>query len=155
MFLKQCFIKMTDLSTIETRRQFNFRKKWRHSFNFDNLRKIVEFFKSHHWNKKLNSIHKKQEKKIKDDRNKIIITKIEFKRRTFFRNVRIRKSWSEIQKIEIVREIVLKQRFQKINHKRQTDVRLNSRDFIIFFTKQYAEFIMSEEKAMQDEIDKR
>ena len=34
-------------------------------------------------------------------------------------------------------------------------MRLNSRNFIVFFTKQYAEFIMSEEKTIRDEIDER
>ena len=34
-------------------------------------------------------------------------------------------------------------------------MRLNSRDFIVFFTKQHAEFIMSEEKTIRDEVDER
>ena len=34
-------------------------------------------------------------------------------------------------------------------------MRLNSRDFIVFFIKQYIEFIISEEKTIQDEVDKR
>ena len=34
-------------------------------------------------------------------------------------------------------------------------MRLNSRDFIAFFTKQHAEFIMSEEKAIRNEIDEK
>ena len=152
MFLKKYFIKMT---TIEIWRQFNFNKKWRHSFNSDNSRKIVKSFRNCHWNEKLNSINKKQKKKIKDDRNRITTTKTEFKKRTFFRNARIRKSQNEIQKIEIAWKIVSKQRSQKINHKRQSGVRLNSRDFITFFTKQYAEFIISKKKTIQDEIDER
>ena len=135
MSLKKCFIKVTDLSTIETRRQSNFKKKRRHSFDSDNSRKIVESFKSRHWNEKLNSTNRKQKKEIKDDRNRITATETEFKRRTFFRSARIRKSQSEIQKIEIAWEVVSKRRFQKINHKRQSDVRLNLCDFIIFFTK--------------------
>ena len=155
MSLKNCFIKLIDLLTIKTWRQSNFRKKRRHSFDFDNLKKIVKSFKSRHWNEKLNSTNRKQKKKIKDDRNRITTTETEFKRKTFFRNARIRKSRSEIQKIEIARKIILKWRFQKINHKRQSDVRLNSRNFIVFFTKQYAEFIMSEEKTIQDEIDEK
>ena len=146
---------MTDLLTIEARRQFSFRKKRRHSFDLDNLRKIIESFRSRHWNEKLNSANKKQKKKIKDDRNRITTTETEFKRRTFFRSARIRKSRSEIQKIEIAREVVSKQRFQKINHKRQSEVRLNSHDFIVFFTKQHAEFIMSGEKTIRDEFDER
>ena len=155
MFLKKCFIKMTDLSTIETRKQFNFKKKRRHSFNFDNLSKIIKSFKSRHWNKKLNSTNRKQKKKIKDDRNRITATETEFKKKTFFKNARIRKSRSEIQKIEIARKVVSKRRFQKINHKRQSEVRLNSRDFIAFFTKQHAEFIISREKTIRNEIDKK
>ena len=31
----------------------------------------------------------------------------------------------------------------------------NSRDFIVFFTKQYTEFIMSEEKTIQNKIDEK
>ena len=155
MLLKKCFIRMTDLSTIEARRQFNFRKKRRHSFNFDNSRKIVKSFKNRHWNEKLNLINRKQKKKIKDDRNRITATETEFKKRTFFRSARIRKSRSEIQKIEIAREVVSKRRFQKINHKRQSGVRLNSRDFIVFFTKQHAELIMSEKKTIWDGVDER
>ena len=155
MLLKKCFIKMTDLSTIETRKQSNFKKKRKHSFDPDNLKKIVESFKSRHWNEKLNSTNRKQKKKIKDDRNRITATKTEFKKKTFFKSARIRKSRSEIQKIEIAREVVSKRRFQKINHKRQSDVRLNSRDFIIFFTKQYAEFIMSEKKTIRNEINEK
>ena len=155
MSLKKCFIKVTDLSTIEIRRQFNFRKKQKHSFNSDNSRKIIKSFRSCHWNEKLNSTNKKQKKKIKDDRNRITATETEFKKRTFFRSARIRKPRSEIQKIEIARKVVSKRRFQKINHKRQSDVRLNSRDFIIFFTKQHAEFIMSEEKTIWNEINER
>ena len=155
MFLKKCFIKMIDLLTIEIQRQFNFKKKRKYSFHFDNLKKIVKLFKSCHWNKKLNSINKKQKKKIKDDRNRIITIKIKFKKRTFFRSARIRKSRNEIQKIEIAREVVSKRRSQKINHKRQSGVRLNSRDFIAFFTKQHAELIMSEKKTIRNEIDKR
>ena len=155
MFLKKCFIRVTALSTIEIRKQFNFRKKQRHSFNSDNSREIIESFKSRHWNEKLNSVNRKQKKKIKDDRNRITVTESEFKKRTFFRSARIRKPRSEIQKIEIAREVVSKQRFQKINHKRQSGVRLNSRDFIVFFTKQHAEFIMSRKKAIRDEVDER
>ena len=34
-------------------------------------------------------------------------------------------------------------------------MRLNSRDFIAFFTKQHAEFIMSEKKTIRDEINKK
>ena len=34
-------------------------------------------------------------------------------------------------------------------------MRLNSRDFIVFFTKQHVEFIMSEEKTIRNEIDKK
>ena len=48
MFLKKYFIKMTDLSRIEARRQSNFKKKQRHSFDSDNSKKIVESFKSCH-----------------------------------------------------------------------------------------------------------
>ena len=155
MFLKKYFIRMTDLSTIETRRQFNFRKKQRHPFNFNNSREIVESFRSRHWNEKLNSTNRKQEKKIKDDRNRITATETEFKKRTSFRSARIRKSRNEIQKIEIARKVVSKQWYQKINHKRQSDVRLNSRDFIVFFIKQYVELIMSKEKAIRDEINER
>ena len=80
MSLKRCFIKVTNLLTIETQRQFNFKKKWKHSFDFDNSRKIVKSFKSRHWNKKSNSTNKTQKKKIKNDRNKIIATKTEFKK---------------------------------------------------------------------------
>ena len=98
---------------------------------------------------------RKQEKKIKNDRNRITATETEFKKRTFFKSARIRKSRSEIQKIEIARKIVSKQRFQKINHKRQNDVRLNSRDFIVFFIKQYAESITSGKKTIQNEIDEK
>ena len=155
MFLKKCFIRMTDLSTIEVRRQFNFRKKRRHSFDFDNLRKIVKSFKSRHWNEKLNSTNRKQKKKIKDDRNRITATETEFKKRTFFKNARIRKLRNEIQKIKIARKVVSKRRSQKINHKRQSEVRLNLRDFIAFFTKQHAESIMSKEKAIRNEIDEK
>ena len=139
MFLKKCFIRVTDFSTIEARRQSNFRKKRRHSFDFDNSKKIIKLFESRHWNEKLNSIHRKQKKKIKDDRNRITTTETKFKRKTFFKSARIRKPESKqqnkIQKIEIAREVVLKQRFQEFNHKRQSDVRLNLRDFIVFFTK--------------------
>ena len=74
---------MTDLSTIETRRQFNFKKKQEHLFDFENSRKIVKSFKNRHWNKKLNSINRKQKKKIKDDRNRITTTETEFKKRLF------------------------------------------------------------------------
>ena len=155
MFLKKCFIKIIDFSTIETRRQSYFKKKRKHPFNSDNSKKIVKSFKSRHWNEKLNSINRKQKKKIKDDRNRITATKTEFKKKTFFKSARIRKSRSEIQKIEIAREVVSKRRFQKINHKRQSEVRLNSRDFIAFFTKQHAELIMSEEEAIRDEVDER
>ena len=155
MFLKKCFIRMTDLSTIETRRQFNFKKKRKHSFDSDNSRKIVKSFKSRHWNEKLNSTNRKQKKKIKDDRNRITATETEFKRRAFFRSARIRKSQNEIQKIEIARKVVLKRRFQKINHKRQSDMRLNSRDFIIFFKKQHTEFIMWKERTIRNEVDKK
>ena len=155
MFLKKCFIRVIDISTIKTRRQSNFKKKRRHSFDFDNLRKNVESFKSRHWNEKLDSTNRKQKKKIKDDRNRIITTKTEFKKKTFFRSARIRKLRNKIQKIEIAREVVSKRRFQKINHKRQNDVRLNSHDFIIFFTKQHAELIMSEEKTIRDKVDER
>ena len=80
MFLKKCFIRMTDLSTIETRRQSSFKKKRKHSFNFDNLKKIVKSFKNRHWNEKLNWINRKQKKKIKDDRNKITATETKFKK---------------------------------------------------------------------------
>ena len=108
MSLIKCFIKMIDLSTIEIRKQFNFRKKQRYSFDIDNSRKIVKSFKSCYWNEKLNSTNKKQKKKIKDDRNRITITETEFKKRTCFKNMQIRKSkskqQSEIQKIKIVRE---------------------------------------------------
>ena len=83
MSLKKCFIKMTDLSTIETRRQSNSRKKRRHSFDPDNSKKIVELFKSSHWNEKLNSINRKQKKKIKDDRNRITATETKFKKKRF------------------------------------------------------------------------
>ena len=34
-------------------------------------------------------------------------------------------------------------------------MRLNSRDFIAFFTKQHVEFIISEKKTIRDEIDER
>ena len=34
-------------------------------------------------------------------------------------------------------------------------MRLNSRDFIAFFTKQHAELIMLEEKTIRDEVDER
>ena len=81
MFLKKCFIRMTDLSTIETRRQSNFKKKRRHLFDLDNSRKIIESFKNRHWNEKLNSANRKQKKKIKDDRNKITTTETKFKKR--------------------------------------------------------------------------
>ena len=141
MLLKKCFIRMTDLSTIEARRQFNFKKKQKHSFDSDNSKKIVESFRSRHWNEKLNSITRKQKKEIKDDRNRITATETEFKRRTFFRSARIRKSRSGIQKIEIVRKVVSKRRSQKINHKRQSEVRLNSRDSIVFFIKQHVELL--------------
>ena len=57
--------------------------------------------------------------------------------------------------MKIARKVVFKRQFQKINHKRQSDVRLNSRDFIVFFTKQYAESMMSEEKTIRDKIDER
>ena len=99
---------MTDLSTIKTRRQFNFKKERRHSFVFDNSKKIVKSFKSRYRNKKLTLTNRKQKKKIKDDRNRITTTETEFKRRTSFKNARIRKLRSEIQKIEIAREIFLK-----------------------------------------------
>ena len=155
MSLKKCFIRVTDLSTIEARRQSSFRKKRKHSFDSDNSRKIVESFRSRHWNEKLNSTNRKQKKKIKDDRNRITTTKIEFKKRTSFRSARIRKSRNEIQKFEIAWKVVSKQRSQKINHKRQSEVRLNSRGFIVFFTKQHAESIMSEKKAIRDEVDER
>ena len=81
---------MIDLSKIKARRQSNFKKKQRHSFDFDNSKKIVEFFKSRHWNEKLNSINKKQKKKIKDDRNRITTIEIEFKKRVFFKNAQIK-----------------------------------------------------------------
>ena len=155
MFLKKCFIRITGLSTIEIQRQFNFKKKREHSFDFNNSRKIVRSFKSRYWNEKLNSTNRKQKKKIKNDRNRIITTETKFKKKTFFKSARIRKSRSEIQKIEIARKVVSKRRFQKINHKRQSEVRLNLRDFIIFFTKQHAELIMSEKKAIRDEIDEK
>ena len=146
---------MTDFSTIEARRQSNFRKKQRHSFDSDSSKKIVKSFRSRHWNEKLNSINRKQKKKIKDDRNRITTTETEFKRRAFFRSARIRKSQNEIQKIEIAQKIISKRRFQKINHKRQNDVRLNLHDFIIFFIKQHAQFIMSEKKTIRNEIDEK
>ena len=155
MFLKKCFIKVTDLSTIKTRRQSNFKKKRRHSFDFDNSRKIVKSFKNRHWNEKLNSINRKQKKKIKDDRNRITATETEFKKKAFFRSARIRKSRSEIQKIKIARKVVSKRRSQKINHKRQSEVRLNSRNFIAFFTKQHVKSIMSKEKTIQNEVDEK
>ena len=155
MPLKKCFIRVTDLSTIEARRQSNFKKKRRHSFDSDNSRKIVESFKNRHWNEKLNSINRKQKRKIKDDRNRITTTESEFKKKASFRSARIRKPRNEIQKIEIARKVVSKRRFQKINHKRQNEVRLNLRDFIVFFTKQHAEFIMSEEETIRDEIDEK
>ena len=75
------------------------------------IQEIVKLFKSRHWNEKLNSTNRKQKKKIKDDRNRIIITKTEFKKKAFFRNAWIRKSRNEIQKIEIVQEIVSKRQF--------------------------------------------
>ena len=34
-------------------------------------------------------------------------------------------------------------------------MRLNSRDFIAFFTKQHAELIMSKEKTIRDEVDEK
>ena len=37
---------MIDLSTIKTRKQFNFKKEREHSFDFDNSRKIIKLFKS-------------------------------------------------------------------------------------------------------------
>ena len=39
---------MIDLSKIETRKQFNFKKKRKYSFDFDNSRKIVKLFKICH-----------------------------------------------------------------------------------------------------------
>ena len=48
MLLKKYFIRVTDLSTIETQKQFNFKKKRKHSFDFDNSKKIVESFKNRH-----------------------------------------------------------------------------------------------------------
>ena len=135
MSLKKYFIRMTDLSTIEAQRQSNFKQKRKHSFDFDNSKKIIKSFRSRYWNEKLNSINKKQKKKSKVDRNRITTTETEFKRKAFFKSARIKKSRSEIQKIEIIRKVVSKQRFQKINHKRQSDVRPNSRDFIVFFIK--------------------
>ena len=83
---------MIDFSTIEARRQSSFRKTQRHSFNFDNSKKIVKSFRNRYWNEKLNSANRKQKKKIKDDRNRITTTETEFKRRAFFRSARIRKS---------------------------------------------------------------
>ena len=83
MSLKKCFIKVTDFSTIETRRQFNFRKKRKYLFDFDNSRKIVKSSKSYHWNEKLNLTNRKQKKKIKDDRNRITAIEIEFKKKYF------------------------------------------------------------------------
>ena len=83
MLLKKCFIKMTDFSTIEVRKQFNFRKKRRHSFDSDNLKKIIKLFKSRSWNEKLNSINRKQKKKIRDDCNRITTTEIKLKKKRF------------------------------------------------------------------------
>ena len=34
-------------------------------------------------------------------------------------------------------------------------MQLNSRDFIVFFTKQHAELIMSKEETIRDDIDER
>ena len=150
---------MTDLSTTKTRKQSNFKKKRGHAVDSDNSKKIVKSFKSRHWNEILNSTNRKQKKKIKDDQNRIIITETEFKKRVFFTSARIRKSkskqQSEIQKIEIACEIVSKQQFQKFNHKWQYDVRLSLCDFIVFFTKQYVEFIISKKKTIWDEIEKK
>ena len=143
---------MTDFSTIETSRQSSFKKKRKYLFDFEDSKKITKSFRSRHWNEKLNSTNNKQKKKIKDDRNRITTTETEFKKRTFFKSARIEKSESEqqskIQKIKIAREVISKQQFQKFNRKQQSDVRLNSRDFIVFFIKQYAEFIMSEKKTI-------
>ena len=46
MSLKKCFIKVIDLLTIETWKQFNSRKKREYSFDFDISRKFVKSFKS-------------------------------------------------------------------------------------------------------------
>ena len=46
MSLKKCFIKVTDLSTIKFRRQFNSRKKREHPFNFDTSRKLIKSFRN-------------------------------------------------------------------------------------------------------------
>ena len=84
-------------------------KKRRYSFDSDNSKKIIKSFKSCHWNEKLNSINRKQKKKIKDDRNRITTTKTKFKKKAFFRSARIRKSRNKIQKIEIAWKVVSKQ----------------------------------------------
>ena len=109
---EEYFIKVIDFSTIETRKQSSFKKDQRYPFDSDNSRKIVESFKSRHWNEKLNSANRKQKKKIKDDRNRITTTEIIFQRKTFFRSARTRKlkskQQSEFQKIEIARKVVSK-----------------------------------------------
>ena len=111
--IKTCFWKSVSSKWLTFRRlrfknSLTLKKKRRHSFDSDNSRKIIKSFKSRHWNEKLNSTNRKQKKQIKDDRNRRTATEIEFKRKTFFKSTRIRKSRNEIQKIEIAREVVSK-----------------------------------------------
>ena len=96
------------------------RKKREHSFDSDTSRKLVKSFKNRYGNEKLNSENRKQKKKIKNDRNRII-AKIEFKKRTFFKNAQIKnlnsKYQNKVQKIEIASIVVSKQGFQEFNRK--------------------------------------
>ena len=88
---------MTDLLTIEARRQFSSRKEWEHSFDFDNSRKIARLFRNDYRNKSLNSKNGKRERKIRNDRNSITETKNIFQKKAFFRNARIRKLTQSFQ----------------------------------------------------------
>ena len=114
MFLKKYFIKMIDLSTIETRKQFNFRKKRRYSFNSDNLRKIVKSFRSRHWNKKLNSTNRKQKKKIKDDRNRITTTETEFKKKRFSEARESENHEAEFRKLKLLEKSFRNDDFKRL-----------------------------------------
>ena len=155
MSLKKCFIRVINLSTIETQRQSNFRKKRRCSFDFDNSKKIIKLFKSRHWNEKLNSINRKQKKKIKNDRNRITATEIEFKKKRSSEVREPENHETEFKRLKLLEKSFRNNDFKKFNHKRQSDVRLNSHDFIAFFTKQHVKLIMSEKKMIWDKVDEK
>ena len=88
-------------------------KKRKQSFDFDNSRKIVKSFKSRHWNEKLNSTNRKQKKKIKNDRNRIIRTETEFKKK---RSSKVRESENHETKFEKLK--LLEKSFRNTDFKR-------------------------------------